>query len=497
MVDRLILGSGSLVPVVVDRFDRPVTVGTADDQLLSTLRGSDVEVRMLDPTDREAIASLGADLVFVLEDTEQSELAALRAARRALPDAYLIAHGDVAGGEIDRLADRVLSPRESLASRVTDSLRAGAPALWTVLRDIDRLLVVAHDNPDPDAIASGVALARLARVAGCAAEVCYYGEISHHENRAFVNALGFDLESLSAGADLSAFDGVALVDHARPGVNDGLPAETPVDIVIDHHPPHGPVDARFVDLCQDVGATSTLLVEHFERYGLVSDDPDERTDRLLGSDIATALLFGIRVDTDGFTRGLCKRDFAAASTLVGIADQNALDRIESPSIDRETFDVLASAIERRRTGNGVLLSGVGSLSNRDALPQAADRLLRLEGIETAVTYGVIDGTVHVSARSSDDELDLGETVRRAFDPVGDAGGHVDMAGAQIGLGMLGDLEPDESVADLVESVVTKRLTDALDCKLPRPVVSESSERYYARVDDVEVAESEELPGGSG
>jgi nanoRNase/pAp phosphatase (c-di-AMP/oligoRNAs hydrolase) len=454
MIERLILGSGSLISTVARDSNRSVRVGTPDDQLASTLQETGIETELLDPTDAGTLSGLDAELVFVLEDTEDAALAAARTVSRALPDAYLVAYAGRDGAQdspLSSVADRLLDPGRVVASRVLESVsEPQLSGLWHVLRDIDRLAVVAHDNPDPDAIASGVALAELAREAGCETQVCYYGSISHQENRAFVNVLDLDLQNLDPGAELAAFDGIALVDHARPGINDQLPSSTAVDIVIDHHPPRGPVDARFVDLRSGVGATCTLLVEYLTRAGCE-----------MQADVATALLFGIHVDTDEFNRGVSTQDFEAAATLVETAELETIARIESPSIDWGTFDVLARAISDRRVEDGVVLSFVGNIGSRDALPQAADRLLNVDKIETTVVYGIIDGTVYVSARSRADGLDLGETVREAFGPVGAAGGHVDMAGAQIDLGLLGELEDDESVAPLVRSVVADRFLDVL------------------------------------
>jgi len=469
MVERLLLGSGSLVSTVARAANRPVRVGTPDDGLASTLQEQGIAVETLDPTDAAAVSALGAELVFVLEDSQEAALAVARTVRAALPDAYLVVY---AGRDsrpetpLSGLADRVVDPGRAVATHALSSVsEPQLPRLWQVLRGIDRLAVVAHDNPDPDAIASGVALARLAREAGCESEVCYYGSISHQENRAFVNLLDLSLRELDPGTAPEGFDGIALVDHARPGVNDQLPADTRVDIVIDHHPPRGPVEARFVDLRSEVGATCTLLVDYFER-----------ADRPLQADVATALLFGIHVDTDGFKRGVTSQDFEAAATLVGTADLETLERIESPSIDWGTFDVLARAIANRRVEDGVVLSFVGEIGNRDALPQAADRLLHGDGVRTTMVYGLIDGTVYVSARSRADGLDLGETVRRAFGQMGSAGGHVDMAGAQIDLGLFGELEDAGSVAPLVDSLVADRFLDVLEeMSSDTPVTSASDE----------------------
>ncbi len=461
MVERLILGSGSLVSRVASDADGPVRVGTPDETLASTLRNSGIRVEELDPTDAESLSGHDVDLVFVLEDSETAALAAARAVRTALPDAYLVAYAGRNGlsdTPLSGIADRLLDPGRAVATEMLASVsEPQLPRLWQVLRDIDRLAVVAHDNPDPDAIASGVALARLANEVDCEAEVCYFGNISHQENKAFVNLLDLSLRNLDPGVALDSFDGVALVDHARAGVNDQLPADTPVDIVIDHHPTRESVEARFVDLRSDVGATCTLLVEYLERAR-----------RDIESDVATALLFGIHVDTDGFKRGVAAQDFEAAATLVESADLERLTRIESPSIDWGTFDVLARAITDRRVEGDIVLSFVGDIENRDALPQAADRLLDADDIGTTVVYGIIDGTVYVSARSRADGLHLGETVRDAFGRMGSAGGHVDMAGAQIDLGLVGDLEDAGSLAPLVDSLVADRFLDVVDGEPPHP-----------------------------
>jgi nanoRNase/pAp phosphatase (c-di-AMP/oligoRNAs hydrolase) len=466
MVERLLLGSGSLVVPVAENAG-PLTVGTPDEQLVSTLVGAGVSAEHLDPTDEQALASLDADIVLVVEDTAREALSTTTAARSAFPEAYLlVCPGErTAGDGLVSAADRVLDPEQAVVSRFLDT--AGEPGLWAVLRSIDRLAVVTHDNPDPDAIASGTALAELAADAGCEAEVCYYGEIGHQENRALVNVLDIDLRPLDPDTTLSSFDGFALVDHARPGVNDQLPPETPVDIIIDHHPTHAPVEARFVNHCSNVGATSTLLVESFERTG-----------RDLDTATATALLFGIQVDTHGFVRGVAPRDFEAAATLAETADVDTLERIESPSVDRGTFDVLADAIDNRRLEGDVLFSPVGRIQNRDVLPQVADRLLTVEGVQATLVYGIIDETVYVSARSRAEGPDLGRAMRDAFARLGSAGGHAEMAGAQIELGQSG--ETGSPSADTVDALVVDRFLEAVSTHSRRATPAESD---HARLSD--------------
>jgi nanoRNase/pAp phosphatase (c-di-AMP/oligoRNAs hydrolase) len=508
MLDRLVLGSSSLVQTVAEELEgKPgtVRVGTSDRSLATTLRETGVEAETLDPTDETTLAGLDPDIVVVLQDTKEAGHAATRAARNALPDAYLLVYaGDDGPSQdtaLEAIADEVIDRGRAAATRLVDHVGDNGrqfQQLRHVLLEIDRLAVVAHDNPDPDAIASGVALGEIATDIGCETEICYHGDISHQENRAFVNLLGLDLRRIEADTALSGFDGIALVDHSRPGVNDQLAPDTDIDIVIDHHPPRSPVDAQFVDLRSCVGATSTLLVEYLDRSGVP-----------VGESLATALLFGIQVDTRSFSREVSNEDFEAAATLLSAADLEALERIESPSVDAQTLETIASAIRHRRVEDGVLLSFVGSLSSRDTLSQAADLLLTPEGVTTTLVYGVMDGTVYASARSSDPQLDIGQTLRGVFDHLGSAGGHADMAGAQFGLGVFGDVDGDESLREVLESSVTGPFLEAAEASarpergdldtadasmtgryLVTPASSDSSE---SATDDGDRGESSESP----
>ena len=498
MADRFVLGSSSLGHTIATELaGRPggVRVVTDDENRAETLMADGASVTVADPTAPATLREFEPPGVVVVagEDADRN-LAAARAARSVFPRAVVIAYaGGNADGHAARLnavADRVIDPARETASFLMERVGDGAlrlRQLQRALRAVDNLAILTHDNPDPDAIASAVALARLAERAGCDPEVCYYGDITHQENRAFVNLLDFELRNIDDGTDLSAFDGFALVDHSRPGVNDGLPEDQPVDVVIDHHPPRAPVEAKFVDLRSEVGATSTLLVDYLDHLGVPFTE-----------DLATGLLFGIRVDTNEFTRGTAQADFEAAATLLPHANLGTLERIESPSVSATTFEIIADAITNRRREGQVVVSGVGRLSDRDALAQAADRLLALDGVTTTLVYGVRDGTVYVSARARGTDLDLGETLRDAFDPIGSAGGHADMAGAQITLGVLEAVEREESLMEVVDGVVSDRFFEALDARSAQTVTGvyaddHGADQYLVPPEELPVIEAPESP----
>ena len=469
MARRLLLGCSAVGNTLVDRSreEHVELVAVTDDTgWVSTLRDRNVATVEADPTDPSAYPDRAA-VVLVASDDPARNVAAAEAARERYPDAMIVAHvgtNPTAAQQaaLEAVADRVVDPVEALTARVREATGADGDELpvrlLSALRELSGpLLVVAHDNPDPDAIASAIGLARVADVVGVPADPCYGGDIAHQENRALVNLLDLSLSTFD-DIDLDDYDGVALVDHSRAGINDSLPEGHPVDVVVDHHPPRGPVTGSFVDIRPDAGATSTLIEEYLSRLGV---EPDRQ--------LATALLYGIRTDTKDFTRSTSIPDFEAAASLSPLADESTLERVESPSVSQETLRVLANAIEGRDVRGSTVASCVGEISDRDTLAQASERLLDMDGVTVTFVYGYRDGVIYASARSRGADLDVGELLRDALDPVGSAGGHATMAGAQVPLGILEAVSEDESLPEVVEAFVSGRFFEALDDAPSQPV----------------------------
>jgi nanoRNase/pAp phosphatase (c-di-AMP/oligoRNAs hydrolase) len=463
-MDRLVLGAGSAGTPLLDRLaDRPgsLVVLVDDDRQAESLREEGIDARPVTLSDPRAVRAVAGpvDTVVVFPPARGRGPDLADCARRAYPDAFVLACLSTAleateraavGEHADRVVDLAGETASGVLRRAGDA-GARTRRLQRTLREVDGTLgVFAHDDPDPDAIASAVCLRRIAERAGTDAEVCYYGDIDHQENRALVNLLEYDLRNLAPDHDVSEFGGFALVDHSRPGINSGLPESTPIDVVIDHHSPRAPVEARFVDLRSGVGATSTLMTDYLRQLDI---DP--------GTDVATGLLYGLRTDTSDFSRQVSTEDFEAAELLVASADHSALQRIESPSLAGETLDVVADAVRNRRVEGDVVTTCVMELADRDALAQSADRLLEMDEITTTLVFGFTDDVVYVSARSRNVDVDLGEVLREAFGQIGTAGGHADMAGAQIPVGILLEGTDESERGAVIEEVVTDRFFEAV------------------------------------
>ncbi|MFC4988022.1 DHH family phosphoesterase [Saliphagus infecundisoli] len=476
MGSRLVLGCGTIgqriVESVPDHGGGELLVLSEDDDVVETLRDDGVPARLEDPADPGVLAALAEPaVVLVAGDRTDRNRRTVEAARARFPGVQIVAYagGNFEGEDrtvIEERADRVIDRTRAMADRIVRETTSGPATTALALRNHlgaieGPLAVVTHDNPDPDAIASAVALCDLASVVGLGADACYFGEISHQENRAMVNLLELDLRRLEPGEDLAEYGSVALVDHSRPGVNDQLSPDRRVDVVIDHHPARGPVPGDFVDLREHAGATSTVLTEYLDQFGLA-----------LSRRTATALLYGIRIDTNDFTREASAIDFEAAATLLAAADEDVLRKVESPTVDADTVDTVGRAIGNRTQRESVVVSSAGRIGDRDALPQAADRLLTMEGVTTTLVFGFIDDMAFLSARSRAGEIDLGETLREAFGQIGSAGGHADMAGAQLEIGSLGGVEDRDqvdSILSVVEEVITDRFFEAIRTRPGTPV----------------------------
>ncbi|WP_256301422.1 DHH family phosphoesterase [Haloarchaeobius salinus] len=326
---------------------------------------------------------------------------------------------------------------------------SAATDLRDLLADGEELTIVCHNNPDPDCLASALVLGRIAADAGIdERRILYSGDISHQQNRALVNLLDIDLHEFDPAAVQDREPGslLAFVDHALPGFNNRVPEGTPIDVVVDHHPAED-VEARFVDHREDVGATATIVTEYVRELGT---DIDDR--------LATALLFAIRRETLGFLRGATTAEYEAAAYLHGLADGDLLRQLSNPAVSSATVDAIADAIENRTVFGSVLLSNVGRTSERDALPQAADYLATLEGVGTTFVFGIVGDAIQMSGRTTDSRVNVGSVLEDAFSDTGSGGGHREMAGAEVPLGIFADYTDDDSrLVDIVEQVVTARL----------------------------------------
>ena len=457
-----ILGCGSVGHAVAEELveeGKDVLILDHDEGRVEALRDQDLDARTADiAEDAAAEAVADRDVVLILTPDVEANAAALKNIRERAEDKFVVvrASDPVTAEELKSLgADIVINPSAVIADSALRALEQGeleykAAQLADVIDGAESLAILAHRSPGPDAIASAVALQAIAASRDVEADILYEGEIGHQENRAFVNLLGIELLSLEEAA-IESYDVVALVDCAKatePVV------DRDVDIVIDHFEPEVDYGAAFTDIRPNVSSTSTILTKYIQEFDIT-----------LPTEVATALLYGIRAETLDFKRDTTPADLTAAAYLYPFADHDTLEQVESPSMSPETLDVLAEAIRNREVKGSHLVSNAGFIRDRDALSQAAQHLLNLEGITTSAVFAIADETIYLAARSKDIRMNIGNVLEDAFGDTGEVVGHTTDAAAEIPLGIFTGIDPSgdqrETLLTLSEEAVRTKLFAAM------------------------------------
>ncbi len=312
---------------------------------------------------------------------------------------------EVGAGSLRALMERAIT-RRSLST------------IRSVIQGADRVLLLVQDDPDPDGLAAALALRSLLGRNRLTATIGSFGEVKRPENIAMTRLLDIHVERLGEG-DVAAFDRVALLD-VQPMHSPGIPAE--VDLIIDHHPRRPQARARFADIRPRYGATSTIMTE----YLLASGAP-------ISQRLATALLYGIKTDTQLLGRDTTPMDVSAFSTLYALANHALLRRIDRPQFPRSDVAALGRALEQAEFVDDLLFAHMGPLAREDVVPFIADFCLGLEGVEWAVVSGIAEGKLTISVRNFGAGRSAGEVMKAAFEAYGSAGGHKAMAKAVIPL----------------------------------------------------------------
>lgn len=278
-----------------------------------------------------------------------------------------------------------------------------------------------QNNPDPDAIAAAAALREIANhLHSISCSLAHAGVVARAENQELLSYLNLNMRPLD-GLDPTRFDRIAMVD-AQPGAgNVDIDPSAEVDIVIDHHPIRRETrSARFTDVRSRYGATCTILHEYLVAAGI--DIPPK---------LATAMVYGIRSDTQDLGRDSTRRDIEAYLDLYPEANVRALGRIVSATLPRSYFARLRNALDRAVIYGDRIVSCLGSLESPDMVAEAADLLLRVEGISQSFCLGEVDGWIHGSLRASDRSFKVGALARKLAGRRGYGGGHHMLAAVQI------------------------------------------------------------------
>jgi nanoRNase/pAp phosphatase (c-di-AMP/oligoRNAs hydrolase) len=290
--------------------------------------------------------------------------------------------------------------------------------LRATLAGAKRLVVFAHDNPDPDAIASAWLLGRIAESLGVRARLVYGGRLGRAENRMMVRLLHVPLRPLDGRLlPPRRADRYALVD-TQPGTgNNSFPPQLHCHLVFDHHPAHRGATADLYDVRPGDGCTTTLLLGWFEAFGLALD-----------SRLATAIAYAIVSETQDLKREATRADREALHRVLPRARLTDLGRIRHPVRGREYYETVARALGRVELGRSVCVCHIGTVGTAEVVAEIADLLSSMERVAWCLVTGCHEGVAVVSLRTSRAHARSERVMRVVLGRSGRGGGHGMIAG---------------------------------------------------------------------
>jgi len=291
--------------------------------------------------------------------------------------------------------------------------------LRAIVHENDRIAIVLQDDPDPDAMASALALRVLLGRNKLTTPIFAFKPVTRPENRTMTHLLEIEVAPADT-EELRGYDKIAMVDVEPPYFGERLPR---ADIVIDHHPGYESGIAPFEDVRTEYGSTSTILTEY-----LIG------ADEKISERIATALLYGIRSDTVALSRRVTDADVQAFVHLYPIANYNLLRQIDRPELPVSFARVLSRALERLTVNDELVAIHLGTVERDDLIVQVAEFCLQFEGVEWVAVSGKLGPNLVVAVRTQAmGRRNAGEIVKRLFGDIGSAGGHRHMAKAVVPL----------------------------------------------------------------
>jgi nanoRNase/pAp phosphatase (c-di-AMP/oligoRNAs hydrolase) len=319
---------------------------------------------------------------------------------------------------LDNERELVLTWAELLERPVSAELRHiqaahHVKAVRDILDSGDRIALLLQPDPDPDGLASALALRTLLGRNRISTPIVSFGRVTRPENLAMMRLLDLEVTTIRP-EELNDFDRVVLLDTQPSHFgNVTLPR---IDVVIDHHPITCSYVAGYKDVRPSYGATSTILTEYL-RAAAAS----------FGQRLATALLYGIKSDTLFLNREVIDADLDAFVSLYPIINYNLLRRIEKPEIPMRFAPILATALKSMVSDHGILVTCLGNVEREDLIPQIADFLMQFEDVDWVVCGGIIDENVVMSIRNVGYVKSAGDVVKRIISGWGLGGGHRTMA----------------------------------------------------------------------
>jgi nanoRNase/pAp phosphatase (c-di-AMP/oligoRNAs hydrolase) len=276
-------------------------------------------------------------------------------------------------------------------------------------------------NADPDAIASAMAVSRLLWRKVLNVTISHINTINRPDNLAMIRLLDVTLVPVKE-IEADQFSRVVIVD-SQPDHNEYM-AELKPDVIIDHHPDSG-AKAPFLDIRPHYGATATILTEYLRAAKI---KPSTK--------LATGLYHGIKADTNDFKGQTQIEDVRAFQYLFRHANIHLARKIEKADLRFDLLKYFKIALQNMRRRKGKVYIHLGNVVNPDICVLIADFFMRVNTVTWSIVSGTCDKKLTIIFRNDGIRKNAGKVAKEGFGKLGNAGGHKNMARAEIALNEL-------------------------------------------------------------
>lgn len=318
--------------------------------------------------------------------------------------------------------------------------------LKLMVRDKDTLAILMYGSPDPDAVASAMALREILNQTRPLAKCVFVATepVIRHQNAEFIREMKVEIQMLDT-VDLKEYRLIALVDGQPTFFGDKLGGVNP-QIVLDHHPCKTVWHASLADVRPAYGALSTIMTE----YLLAAR-------ARIPKRLYTALLYGIKSDTVNFERDVSLEDIGAYYLNFSRANRELVRRIELNQIPEKFLKYFDYACQHKRRYRDRVIIFLGTVESPDACVQVADFFLRVINIFYVIIAGIVKDRMVIIFRGDGYRQDCGAIARNSFGMFGTAGGHRSAARVEIPLETLKTVLDNDLSQDAVDRFLVQKL----------------------------------------
>lgn len=299
----------------------------------------------------------------------------------------------------------------------------------------NHVYIQTHNFPDPDAISSAFGLQVLLEKKGIGSTICYQGRIDKYSTKNMMDKLGIEIKPIGTLGEMTAEDEIILVDSQIGNANLQNMCGNTI-ICIDHHPSFGTVDYKFCDIRPRIGACASIIAGYY-----FANDIE------MSENVATALMYGIKVDTANLSRGVSSLDLKMFYLLYELCDMNLINSLETSTLQFEDLNAYANAIKSIKVYDNISFANTGNHCPEPLIASISDFMMLIAGVNLCVVYSIkVDG-IKISVRSDKGSFDAGQLTSEALSGIGSGGGHPSMAG-----GFVPFTASHEKVDELIEQI---------------------------------------------